>query len=209
VTDPGERPYHHGNLRRALLDAAVEVIAEEGPDALRLRDLANRTGVSHGAPAHHFTDRAGLLTAIAAEGYELLGDVLERARDQGGFLDVGLAYVRFAVEHPAHFQVMFQPTLYRPHDPAVAAAKTRTSAALYGSAATARSGQPAAQVGLAGWCLMHGLATLWLAGNLDLITADPVDLARSMATTTFASPPPRRRTSPTPPARPIQEGTVR
>jgi AcrR family transcriptional regulator len=199
VTTVSDRPYHHGNLRRALLDAAVEVIAEQGPDALRLRDLANRTGVSHGAPAHHFTDRAGLLTAIAAEGYGLLGDVLEQARDEGGFLDVGLAYVRFAVEHPAHFQVMFQPTLYRPDDPTVAAAKTRTSAALYGSAATARSGHSAAQVGLAGWCLMHGLATLWLAGNLDPITADPIEFARAMATTTFSSPPPRRRTSQTRP----------
>jgi AcrR family transcriptional regulator len=193
VTTTSERPYHHGNLRRALLDAAVEVIGENGPDAVRLRDLANRTGVSHGAPAHHFTDRAGLLTALAAEAYELLGDVLEQARDEGGFLDVGLAYVRFAVDHPAHFQVMFQPTLYRAADPAVEAAKARTSSALYGSAATVRSGHSAAQVGLAGWCLMHGLATLWLAGNLEPITADPVELARSMATTTFS--PPRRRGS--------------
>ena len=184
--------YHHGNLRRALLDAAVEVITENGADGLRLRDLANRTGVSHGAPAHHFTDRAGLLTALAAEGYGLLADVLERARDEGGFLDVGLAYVRFAVDHPAHFEVMFRPTLYRADDPAVVAARTRTSSALYGSAATMRSGQASSQVGLAGWCLMHGLATLWLAGNLGPIATDPIEFARSMATTTFS---PRPRSS--------------
>jgi AcrR family transcriptional regulator len=195
VTTTGGRRYHHGNLRRALLDAAVEVIAENGADGLRLRDLASRTGVSHGAPAHHFADRAGLLTALAAEGYELLGDVLERAREEGGFLDVGLAYVRFAVDHPAHFQVMFQPSLYRADDPAVMAARTRTSSALYGSAATVRSGHATEQVGLAGWCLMHGLATLWLAGNLGPITTDPIEFARSMATTTFSTPPPRRRHS--------------
>lgn len=196
VTTSSGRPYHHGNLRRALLDAAVEVIAENGADGLRLRDLANRTGVSHGAPAHHFTDRAGLLTALAAEGYGLLGAVLERAREEGGFLDVGLAYVRFAVDHPAHFAVMFQPSLYRADDPTVVAARTRTSSALYGSAATVRSGHATAQVGLAGWCLMHGLATLWLAGNLGPITTDPIELARSMATTAFSTrPPPRRRRS--------------
>lgn len=193
MTTSSGRPYHHGNLRRALLDAAVEVIAENGADGLRLRDLANRTGVSHGAPAHHFTDRAGLLTALAAEGYGLLGDVLERARDEGGFLGVGLAYVRFALDHPAHFEVMFRPSLYRADDPAVVAARSRTSSALYGSAATVRAGHAPAQVGLAGWCLMHGLATLWLAGNLGPITSDPIDFARSMAMTTFSTPPRRPR----------------
>lgn len=191
-----DRPYHHGNLRRALLDAAVTVIAEKGPDALSLRDLANRTGVSHGAPAHHFTDRAGLLTAIATEGYQLLGDALDQARTDGGFLDVGLAYVRFALEHPAHFQVMFQPSLYQADDPAFTAAQSRTSAALYGSAATVRSGASAAEVGVAGWCLMHGLATLWLAGNLHPLTGDPIELARSIALTTFSPRPPHSRDQP-------------
>lgn len=74
-----ERAYHHGDLRRALLTAALDAIAQEGPDALSLRDLARRAGVSHAAPAHHFKDRTGLLTAVAAEGYALFADALAEA----------------------------------------------------------------------------------------------------------------------------------
>jgi AcrR family transcriptional regulator len=182
--------YHHGNLRRALLDAALAVIAERGPHALSLRDLASRTGVSHAAPAHHFGDKAGLLTAVAIEGYERLGDELEQAGSDGDFLDAGLAYVRFATRNPAHFQVMFQPALYRADDPAVEAARARTSAVLYGTAATmpAASGASATEVGVGGWCLVHGLATLWLSGNLGALADDPVDLARSIASTAFGGP---------------------
>ena len=105
-----ERPYHHGDLRRALLAAAVEMIAEAGPAALSLRALARRTGVSHAAPAHHFGDKAGLLTAVAAEGYRLLAAALRDAYERtGSFLEVGVAYVRFALEHQPYFEVMFRP----------------------------------------------------------------------------------------------------
>ena len=187
MTTKDTRPYHHGNLRRAVLDAAIAVIAESGSDALSLRQLASRIGVSHGAPAHHFGDRAGLLTAVAAEGYDLLGDALEVAHQQGDFLEVGLAYVRFAVDHPAHFLVMYQPSLYRVDDPAVVAARGRAAAALYGSAGTVGAAAPATDVGLAGWCLMHGLATLWLADNLHGVTDDPIALARAIAKITFSS----------------------
>src|SRR5215213_11204294 len=70
------RPYHHGDLPRALLEAAVQAIAEVGPAAVSLRDLARRVGVSHAAPAHHFGDKRGLLTAVAAEGYRLFAAAL-------------------------------------------------------------------------------------------------------------------------------------
>src|SRR3954453_1536093 len=107
------RSYHHGDLRRAILTAALDVIAADGPSALSLRDLPRRAGVSHAAPAHHFKDRTGLLTAIAAEGYELLAAALREASD---LKDAGVRYVRFAREHPAHFQVMFAPELLRADD---------------------------------------------------------------------------------------------
>jgi AcrR family transcriptional regulator len=117
---PTARPYHHGNLRWAVLAAAVEAITEVGPAGVSLRDLARRAGVSHAAPAHHFGDKAGLLTALAAEGYSLLADALEAAQHRTrDFLEVGVAYVRFAVEHRAHFEVMFRPDLYHPDDLAV------------------------------------------------------------------------------------------
>src|SRR6266540_3768815 len=119
--------YHHGALRRAVLYAALDVLATDGVEALRLRDLARRIGVSHAAPAHHFGDRAGLLTAIAAEGFELLADALQGHED---LLDMGVAYVRFATERRAHFEVMFRPDLYRTDDPDLQRARERAGAAL-------------------------------------------------------------------------------
>jgi AcrR family transcriptional regulator len=127
-----KRGYHHGDLRRALLAVAAEAIAESGPAALSLRDLARRAGVSHAAPTHHFGDKAGLLTALATEGYELLAAALTAAREEtGSFLEVGVAYVGFAVAHRAHFEVMFRPDLYHADDPELVAARARAGRALY------------------------------------------------------------------------------
>lgn len=178
-----QRPYHHGDLRNALIAEALEVIAEEGPAALSLRDLARRLGVSHGAPAHHFPDKTALLTAIAAEGYELLAEQLEKADD---FKAAGLAYVRFSLEHPAHVAVMYQPSLYDPDDAAVSAARGRAAGVLYDTAGLMPGrGEDARMTGLAGWCLMHGFASLWLAGNLRDAGSDPLAIAEQLAETTF------------------------
>lgn len=161
------RPYHHGDLRRAILGAALDVIAAEGPTALSLRDLARRAGVSHAAPAHHFKDRTGLLTAIAAEGYALLAAALDTADD---LRDAGVRYVRFAREHPAHFQVMFSPELLRGNDLELTAARTlageRLRAAVSAVPAEGR-GEDARLAGVAAWSLAHGFATLLLSHNLD------------------------------------------
>src|ERR1700690_1055628 len=120
---PASHPYHHGNLRRALLDAAVAVIATSGPSELSLRGVAGRLGVSHAAPAHHFHDRIGLLTAVAVEGYELFGADLSAAyARRASLLDLGVAYVRFAIERRPYFDVMFRPDLYRRGDPELVAA---------------------------------------------------------------------------------------
>ncbi|MET8189732.1 TetR/AcrR family transcriptional regulator [Streptomyces sp. NBC_01724] len=162
-----ERTYHHGDLRRAVLTAALDVIRTEGPGALSLRDLARRAGVSHAAPAHHFKDRTGLLTAIAAEGYALFADALADAPD---LRERGVRYVRFATGHPAHFQVMFQPELHRPDDPELLAAKARAAQALRagvtGLPVEGRGDDPRL-AGIAAWSLAHGYATLLLSGNLN------------------------------------------
>ncbi|MFD1214865.1 TetR/AcrR family transcriptional regulator, partial [Arthrobacter sp. GCM10027362] len=161
--------YHHGDLRRTIIGAAVEAITESGPAALSLRELARRAGVSHAAPAHHFGDKAGLLTAVAVQGFELLADALAEARRHtGDFLDVGVAYVGFAVGHPAHFDVMFRPELYRGDDPELLAAKARAGEALYGGAAAFAAPEPGPgiqETALAAWSLVHGFATLWLSGS--------------------------------------------
>ena len=181
------RPYHHGDLRRAVLDAAVAAIAESGPAALSLRDLARRAEVSHAAPAHHFGDKAGVLTALAAEGYALLADALLETHDRtGDFLEVGVAYVQFAIEHRAHFEVMYRPDLYDSEDPGVRDARERASKALYAGAATV-SGRPADVdtriAGVSAWSLVHGFASLWLHGSLppELRDQDPQVAARTVA----------------------------
>ena len=185
-----ERPYHHGDLRRALLAAAVEMIAEAGPAALSLRALARRTGVSHAAPAHHFADKAGLLTAIAAEGYELLAAALREAEERtGSYLEMGVAYVHFAVTHRAHFEVMFRPELYHADDPAVVAARRASGVLLYGPVRDLSDRDPdfdSLRAGVAAWSLVHGLATLYLDGALPpQLGDDPEEIARAVAAYLF------------------------
>ncbi|WP_026415519.1 TetR/AcrR family transcriptional regulator [Actinomadura oligospora] len=174
--------YHHGNLRRAVLDAAVAAIEESGPSGWSLRELARRAGVSHAAPAHHFGDKTGLLTALAAEGFDLLTEALT---DSGGdLLDLGVAYVRFAAEHRAHFEVMFRPELYRGDDAELAAARTRT-AAMLDRAVRALSPDPDAS--LAAWSIAHGFAGLWLSGALPPgLGGDPSSAARPVLAKLFA-----------------------
>jgi len=180
------RPYHHGTLRRALLDAALAEIAERGTGRLSLRELARAAGVSHAAPRHHFGDKRGLLTAIATEGFALLSDELRGAwQASGSFLEVGVAYIRFALAHRAHFEVMYRPDLLDADDPALVAARAATGTMLYGpvtSVATATGGSDPRTPAIAAWALVHGLATLWLAGNLPPDLADdPEALARAVA----------------------------
>ncbi|MFD8418231.1 TetR/AcrR family transcriptional regulator [Streptomyces sp. NPDC059466] len=184
------RPYHHGDLRRAILGAALDVIAAEGPSALSLRDLARRAGVSHAAPAHHFKDRTGLLTAIAAEGHGLLAASLAEATD---LREAGVRYVRFAREHPAHFRVMFTPELLRTNDVELATARALTAESLR-RAVAARNPAPDADprlAAVAAWSLAHGFATLLLGHNLDgpVGDQDPEEVFRALTGMLFTPPP--------------------
>ncbi|WP_280365266.1 TetR/AcrR family transcriptional regulator [Nocardia wallacei] len=174
--------YHHGDLRATLLQAAAEQIATEGVDAVSLRALAQRAGVSHAAPAHHFGNKQGLLTALAVEGFELLADELRSAA--GDFREVAVAYIRFARRHPGHFDVMFRRDLLRGDDERLDAARNHSGAELRSGVReldVAPEGQPAAQ--LAAWSLVHGFASLWREGALEgsqLGGDDFEDLARRM-----------------------------
>ncbi len=119
------KPYHHGHLREALLQAAIQLIAEVGPSAFTLREVARRAGVSHNAPYRHFPDGEYLLAAVAAQGFGELNEAMLNAvkdkRDSVGRLKhAGLAYVEFALRRPEHFTVMF--------DAAVSQRKTLDSA---------------------------------------------------------------------------------
>jgi AcrR family transcriptional regulator len=109
---PSRRPYHHGNLRRALLDEALATIRAEGVAALTLREIGARVGVSRTALYRHFADKRALLAAVATEGFRALRERLVAAWEEGGrtpaaFRAMGAAYVRFAVESPSHYRVIF------------------------------------------------------------------------------------------------------
>jgi AcrR family transcriptional regulator len=171
--------YYGGDLRRDLLDAALEAIAEEGPSAVSLRSLARDLGVSHAAPANHFPDKAALFTAIAVEGFTLLGQAMAGAIAQLGpdapagqrFRAAGRAYTGFALVHPAHFAVMWQRDLLHPDDPELAAAGDATFELLLGGVRDLQSegwapGADPQAVAYLAWSVVHGLAALWLGGSL-------------------------------------------
>ena len=115
MPDPKNQPqsYHHGNLRRVLIDTAVEIISEQGAKDLSLRKIAKRAGVSHAAPYRHFKDKNAILAAVAKEGFDMmLARTEDRiARNQGNELDhfaiCGLSYIDFASRYPSHYRVMF------------------------------------------------------------------------------------------------------
>lgn len=184
-----ERPYHHGDLYRALLDEAVALIKERGPTGWSLRELARQVGVSHAAPAHHFGDKTGVLTALASEGFEMLADRNREVREEtDSFLEQGVAYVRFAIDYPAHFEVMFRPDLHHRDDPRLNAARQTARDQLY-APARATAGADAADTwsaGVAAWALVHGLATLWLNGALPPeLATDPESVTRHVASHLF------------------------
>lgn len=114
--------YHHGDLPRALKAAAVELITERGAAGFSLREVARRAGVSHAAPTHHFGDSAGLLTALAEEGFRYLYDALAESQREATsapdrLIRIARAYVSVAHDHPAHCAVMFRADLIRRDDP--------------------------------------------------------------------------------------------
>ena len=188
-------PRTETDLRSALLRAAATVVARSGVGEVSVRELARQAGVSHAAHRHHFASRTGLLTALAAEGHRLLAAALEHAAGES-FLEVGVAYVRFALDHPGHFAVMFTPEALDLDDTDLAAARSRTFAVLQGGVdalATRGRFEDARAAVVAAWSLVHGFATLAANGNLAgaaLIDGDDLlDLARTAAGMLYGSSP--------------------
>jgi AcrR family transcriptional regulator len=165
--------YHHGDLRPALLRAAADVLEKQGLDALTLRDLASRAGVSHNAPYRHFKDRDALLAALAEDGFRALGKALEGKSGN----PMGEAYVRFALAHPARFRLMFGGGLRLSDHPGLRAASGGAYDALL-QALRARQDLPDPEIAAAAaWSLVHGLANLLLDGHFERVT-ESADLER-------------------------------
>jgi AcrR family transcriptional regulator len=172
-----KRPYHHGRLREALVAAGVEALEREPLEDLRVRELARRVGVSPNAAYRHFADRDALLSAIAAEGFRRFGAATLAAKDESATPESalhaqGLAYVRFAREHPELFRLMFGP-MSRPSTDELARASAATydalRSAVAAAAGTADLDDPRVTVGATyAWSLVHGLSYLALDGRLEL-----------------------------------------
>jgi AcrR family transcriptional regulator len=176
-------PYHHGDLRAACLRAAQELLEEDGAAGLSVRAVARRAGVSPGAPYRHYADRDALVSAVAAEGYRELAGYLVAAHPSPSTPDdlaaVAVAYVSFALEHPALFRMMFGEPCDKDSSERVAAT---TAIAEYVGALVRRAfpGADPDALSTAVWAVVHGLAFLHLDGKLDTSTSEAVaDRVRS------------------------------
>jgi AcrR family transcriptional regulator len=187
-----DRPFHHGNLRAALLSGAVETVREQGVEALSLRDLARRVGVSHAAPRRHFPDRQALLDALAEHGFRSLAAAVAEADGTAGrpaerFRAVAAAFVGFAAEQPALMELMFTRKS-ADQNPDVAQAAGEFFAAVDEVMRDAlRTGPPlpvdAARRELLVIAALNGIATLAAAGRVG---ADRVPELIDDLTTVFA-----------------------
>jgi len=176
--DPGsKRGYHHGNLREALINAALSLIGEKGPAGFSFAEAARAAGVSAAAPYRHFRDRDALLAAVAERGFADFADALARAWDNGqpaprqAFDRVGRAYLAFASTRPAEFAAMFEsglsfadhPQLRAAGDAAFAVLRTSCEAVIATVPAARRP--PALMMALHIWSLSHGIAVLFARGD--------------------------------------------
>jgi AcrR family transcriptional regulator len=160
--------YHHGNLRRALLDAALDLFAERGAFDFTLRELAREAGVTHNAPYRHFAGKTELLAALRDEGFAMLAESARAALQgkEGARARVralGDAYVRFAIERPLHFRLMLS-------EGGVANSEAfdllRAAIEEGRAAGVVRNDLSGRELALAAWALVHGLSSLIVSGNV-------------------------------------------
>ena len=173
---PKPKPYHHGNLREALLKAAIRLIAEVGPTAFTLREVARRAGVSHNAPYRHFRDKDDLLAAVAVQGFrELTQAMLDAAKRRRGALNqlkrAGLAYVEFALRRPEHFTIMFDAPVSKGKHRESAESGERAFSTLVSFVKNCQDEGRLApgdshQLALLAWSIVHGIAKLATAKRL-------------------------------------------
>ena len=163
----------HPDVKRAVLDAAIAIIAADGPDALSMREVARRADISHQAPYHHFADRAGILAAISEEGYRAFAVEFRQtlASSTDPLADCLRTYVRFAMRHRGHFKVMFRSDIcgVETHEHTRAAADDAFLALLdFAARVSPRTGTGPDALTLPTilWSQAHGLATLLIDGPL-------------------------------------------
>jgi AcrR family transcriptional regulator len=186
------RPYHHGSLREALIESALALIAEVGPQAFTLREVARRAKVSHNAPYRHFRDKDELLAVLAAEGFDRLTAYMTRDAAAGAsaldrFRLSGRGYVEFALDWPQHLHVMFDLPNAAAKYPEHSAAGRAAFETLLGFvvAAQAESGMPAGEphsLALLAWSVVHGVAKLAVSGRLPFNRAQVLEFTNYAVT---------------------------
>jgi AcrR family transcriptional regulator len=179
------RPYHHGNLKQALIDAAVALVAEVGPQGFTLREVARRAGVSHNAPYRHFHDKDELVAAVAMQGFERLTAAMKRSAARGSTAQerlrlCGRGYVSFALRWPEHFSVMFDLPSNQETYPDYAAAGEEAFETLLGfivecQKTGALSAEDPRQLALLSWSIVHGVAKLAISHHLPFDSAGVLD----------------------------------
>ncbi|MEB4211445.1 TetR/AcrR family transcriptional regulator [Mycobacterium sp. 94-17] len=180
--------YHHGDLKRALTSAALSLVAEKGPKGFTLTEAARRAGVSAAAPYRHFADKAELLAAVAEQGFRELHADLAAAADRVAdprerVMELGRAYVRWAVAHPDHYQVMFGAETLKTEKPGVAEAGGQAFGDLLDAIVQCQeagmvAGRDPREIAGPLWSLVHGIASLAIGGHLRAvgIAQDPDEL---------------------------------
>ena len=168
--------YHHGDLKRALTSAALSLVAEKGPKGFTLTEAARRAGVSAAAPYRHFTDKAELLATVAEQGFLELHADLSAAADvasepKARVIELGRAYVRWAVNHPDYYQVMFGAEIAKEGHPTLAVAAEQAFGDLLDAIARCQEagiveGADPREVAGPLWSLVHGVASLAIGGDL-------------------------------------------
>jgi AcrR family transcriptional regulator len=174
--------YHHGDLKRALTDAALSLVAERGPKGFTLTEAARRAGVSAAAPYRHFSDKADLLASVAEQGFRDLHGVLTTAGDAASepsakLIAIGRAYVRWAATHPDHYRVMFGAGTEKAQHPSLAVAAAQAFddlldvIGLCQTAGVLRGDTPT-QIAGPLWSLVHGVASLGIDGEFRNVGID-------------------------------------
>lgn len=188
------RTYHHGNLQDALVVAALGLLDERGLEGLSVREVARRAGVSSGAPFRHFADKEALLAEVARQTWDRFLRATDDAIAAAGldalerFQAVGVAFVRFAVEHPAHFRVMFRPEVAEHPSEAVLSLRTRSRTRLRQLVVEAQaSGQllpgPPEPIMMSAYALCYGLARIYVDGLTTMVglpALSPEEVARTV-----------------------------
>jgi AcrR family transcriptional regulator len=174
---PGRRGYHHGNLREALIRAALDLIAQKGAAGFTFAEAARSAGVSSAAPYRHFRDRDELLADVARRGFELFAERLAHAWRNGepdpmtAFENTGRAYLAFARDEPAYYSAMFEAGISLDSDPALKETSDRAFAVLRDAAEAIRAllpkddRPPTLMMSLHIWALSHGVASLFARGD--------------------------------------------